>query len=84
MVTTLKTALPGEQPFTGSRIRHVAGSRKQGRRLSRYVESLPRIVPGLGHRIAVHMQRATLGILALAAIFALQAAFYVYVWRLPV
>jgi hypothetical protein len=29
------------------------------------------------------MLRAGLGLLALATIFALQAAFYVYVWRLP-
>jgi hypothetical protein len=29
------------------------------------------------------MLRAGLGMLALATVFALQAAFYVYVWRLP-
>jgi hypothetical protein len=84
MVTTVKTALPGEQPFTGTRMQHVRAGSRRRRRLSRYVESLPRMVPGLAHRIAGHMLRASLGLLALAAIFALQAAFYVYVWRLPV
>jgi hypothetical protein len=84
MLTTVNPAAPGEQPITGSRMRHVrAGSRNRRKRLRRYIESLPRAVPSFSHRIAAGLLRASLGLLALAAIFALQAAFYVYVWRLP-
>jgi hypothetical protein len=99
MLTTVNAACPNKQPlmmrvlrvfrsrvdaFTSSRMQRVrAGSRTRARRLARYFESLPRIVSRLCRRITVHMLTATLGLLALAAIFALQAAFYVYVWRLP-
>ena len=40
-------------------------------------------VSGLGRHIAAFMLRASLAMLAMAAILALQAAFYVYAWRLP-
>lgn len=87
MVTTVNPAFPGKQPFsgTGARMRPVrAGSRGRGLRLRRSIESLARIAPGLGRKFAASLLRASLGLLALAAIFALQAAFYVTVWRLPV
>jgi hypothetical protein len=99
MLMTVNAACPNKQPlmmrvlrvfrsridaFTGSRMQRVrAGSRTRARRLARTIESLPRIVSRLSRQFAVHMLTATLGLLALAAIFALQAAFYVYVWRLP-
>jgi hypothetical protein len=38
---------------------------------------------GLGRKIGAFMLRASLAMLAMAAILALQAAFYVYAWRLP-
>ena len=40
-------------------------------------------VLGLGRKIGAFMLRACLAMLAMAAILALQAAFYVYAWRLP-
>ena len=74
-MTTVNSAFPGAQP---SMNRVLRSSRKidaiAGRRTR---------VSSRGHQIAAFMLRASLSLLALAMIFALQAAFYVYVWRLP-
>jgi hypothetical protein len=74
-MTTVNTAYPGTQPSTNRGWRLF-------RKMDAVIGSRTR-VSGLGRRIAAFMLRAALGMLALAIIFALQAAFYVYVWRLP-
>jgi hypothetical protein len=72
-MTTVNTAFSGEQP-----------SMNRVSRFSRKTDALiGSRVSGLRRQIAAFMLRAGLGLLALATIFALQAAFYVYVWRLP-
>jgi len=74
-MTTVNTAFPREQP-----------SMNRVSRLFRKMEAFigrRRRVSGLGRQIAAFMLRAGLGMLALATVFALQAAFYIYVWRLP-
>jgi hypothetical protein len=72
-MTTVNTAFPGEQPSMN--------------RVSRFFRKMDAFIgnriSGLGRRLAAFMLRAGLGLLALATVFALQAAFYVYVWRLP-
>ena len=74
-MTTVNTAFPGAQPSMN--------------RVSRFFRKMDALtgsrarVSGLGRRIAALLLRAGLGMLALATVFALQAAFYVYVWRLP-
>lgn len=76
-MTTVNTAFPGEQPSMSS------ASRFYRKTDDAFIGSRTR-VPGLSRSVAAVMLRASLRMLALAAIFALQAAFYVYVWRLPV
>jgi hypothetical protein len=99
MLITVNAARPNKPPlmmrvlrvfrsridaFTGRRMQRVgAGSRIRARRLARSIESLPRIASRLSRKIAAHVVAATLGLLALAVIFALQAAFFVFVWRIP-
>jgi hypothetical protein len=75
MTTVNTTDFPGAQPsMTGvSRFRKADAFNGRRARLS-----------GLGRKIAPFLLRASLGMMALATVFALQAAFYVYVWRLPV
>ena len=73
-MTTVNTAFPGEQPSMNRVLRF--------RKRDAFTGSRTR-VSGLSRRIGAFMLRAGLGMLALAAVFALQAAFYVYVWRLP-
>jgi hypothetical protein len=73
-MTTINTAFPGEQPSMNRVLRF--------RKRDTFTGSRTR-VSSLGRRVAAFMLRAGLGMLALAAVFALQAAFYVYVWRLP-
>jgi hypothetical protein len=72
-MTTVNTAFPGEQPSMN--------------RVSRFFRKMDAFIgnriSGLCRRLAAFMLRAGLGMLALATVFALQAAFYVYVWRLP-
>jgi hypothetical protein len=75
-MTTVNTAFPGEQPSINRTLRF-------SRKTDASIGSDTRVT-GLGRQIAAFTLRASLGVLALAAIFALQAAFYVYVWRLPV
>jgi hypothetical protein len=75
IMTTVNTAFPGEQPSMNRVSRFL-------RRIDAFIGSRRR-VSGLSRKIAAFMLRASLGMLALAAVFALQAAFYVYVWRLP-
>jgi hypothetical protein len=72
-MTTTDTAFSVPQPVMN---RVLQSSRKT----DAFIGSRARVS---GRRIAAFMLRAGLGLLALAAIFALQAAFYVYVWRLP-
>lgn len=72
-MTTVNTAFPGPQPSMNCALRF-------SRKMDAFIGSRARVS---GRRIAAFMLRAGLGLLALAAIFALQAAFYVYVWRLP-
>jgi hypothetical protein len=72
-MTTVNTAFPGEQPSMNRVSRFF-------RKMGAFIGSR---ISGLGRRLAAFMLRAGLGMLALATIFALQAAFYVYVWRLP-
>jgi hypothetical protein len=74
-MTTVNTAYPGEQPSMKRASRFV-------RKTDNFTGNRTR-VSGLGRQIAAATLRAGLGMLALAAILALQAAFYVYVWRLP-
>jgi hypothetical protein len=74
-MTTVNTAFPGAQPSMNRALRFF---RKMDALIGRR-----RRVSGLGRQIAAFMLRAGLGMLALATVFALQAAFYVYVWRLP-
>jgi hypothetical protein len=74
-MTTVNTAFPGAQPSMNRGLRFF-------RKMEAFIGSRTR-VSGLSHRIAAFILRAGLGMLALAAVFALQAAFYVYVWRLP-
>jgi len=75
IMTTVNIAFPGAQPSMN--------------RVSRFFRKMDasiggrRRVSGLSRKIAAFMLRAGLGMLALATVFALQAAFYVYVWRLP-
>jgi hypothetical protein len=73
-MTTVNTAFPGEQPSMNRVLRFF--------RMNAFIGSRAR-VSGLGRRLAAFTLRAGLGMLALATVFALQAAFYVYVWRLP-
>jgi len=73
-MTTVNTAYPGAQP---SMNRVLRPSRKMDAFIGRRTR-------GSGRQIVAVVLRASLGLLALAMIFALQAAFYVYVWRLPV
>jgi hypothetical protein len=75
IMTTVNTAFPGEQPSMNRVSRFF-------RKIDAFIGNRRR-VSGLSRRIAAFMLRASLGMLALAAVFALQAAFYVYVWRLP-
>jgi hypothetical protein len=75
-MTTVNTAFPGAQP---SMNRVLRSSRKKDASMGRRMR-----VSGRSRQIAAFMLRAGLGMLALATVFALQAAFYVYVWRLPV
>jgi hypothetical protein len=75
IMTTVNTAFSGEQPSMNRVSRF-------SRKMDASTGSRAR-VSGLRHQIAALMLRAGLGLLALATIFALQAAFYVYVWRLP-
>ena len=74
-MTTVNTAFPGEQPSMNRVSRFF-------RKMDAFTGSRAR-VSTLGRRLAAFALRAGLGMLALATIFALQAAFYVYVWRLP-
>ncbi len=74
-MTTVNTAFPGEQPSMNRVSRFF-------RKRDAFIGS-GRRVSGLSRQIAAFMLRAGLGMLALATVFALQAAFYVYVWRLP-
>jgi hypothetical protein len=99
MSITVNAARPNKQPLmmrvwrvfrsridalTASRMPQVrAGFRTRATQLARIIESLPRIVSRLSRQIASHLLAATLGLLALAVIFALQAAFFVFVWRIP-
>jgi hypothetical protein len=74
-MTTADTAFSGPQPSMNR-------ASRSSRKMDAFIGSRTR-VSGLSRGIAAFMLRAGLGLLALAAIFALQAAFYVYVWRLP-
>jgi hypothetical protein len=75
IMTTVNTAFSGEQPSMNrvSRFSRKMDASTGGRTR----------VSGLRRRLGALMLRAGLSLLALATIFALQAAFYVYVWRLP-
>jgi hypothetical protein len=74
-MTTVNTAFPDAQ---ASMNRVLRSSRKK----HAFMDSRTG-VSGRSRRISAFMLRASLSLLALATIFALQAAFYVYVWRLP-
>jgi hypothetical protein len=75
-MTTVDTAFPGKSLAINRAARF---SRKTDARNGRFLR-----VSETGRKIAAVTLRAGFGILALAAICALQAAFCVYVWRLPV
>jgi hypothetical protein len=74
-MTTVNTTFPGTQPSMNRVLR-------SSRKMDAFIGSSTR-VSALSRRIAAFMLRAGLGLLALATVFALQAAFLVYVWRLP-
>jgi hypothetical protein len=75
MTTVNTTDFPGAQPPMTSVLRFRKTGAFNGRRTR---------VFSLSRKIAPFLLRASLGMMALATVFALQAAFYVYVWRLPV
>jgi hypothetical protein len=75
IMTTVNSAFPGAQPSMNRVLRFFRNSDAFGGNRTR--------LSGLSRRLLALMLRAGLGMLALATIFALQAAFYVYVWRLP-
>jgi hypothetical protein len=75
IMTTVNTAFPGEQPSMNRVLRFFRNG-------DAFIGNRTR-VSGFSRKLAALVLRAGLGMLALAAIFALQAAFYVYVWRLP-
>ena len=73
-MTTMNT-FPDEKPSTNR------ASRSAGK-TDAFTRGRARL-SGLGRHIAAFTLRASLAMLAMVAILALQAAFYVYAWRLP-
>lgn len=58
------------------------GLKPLGAPFARHVEPLPRVTPGLGRKIARFILTASLTLVVLAGIVALQAVIHVYVWHL--